>query len=91
MGRVFGPITERGKAKPKHVQQPIRQRKENIIRSQRELLVKTSKLPGAQENASGQVAIGFSFESDRLYIITEYILHSDWNYFRHLIENCSDQ
>ena len=53
--------------------------------------MKTSKLPGARENASGEVAIGFSFESDRLYGITECILHSDWNYFRHLIENCSDQ
>ena len=48
--------------------------------------MKTSKLPGARENASGEVAIGFSFESDRLYGITECILHSDWNYFRHLIE-----
>ena len=40
--------------------------KKILTRSQRELLVKTSKLPGAQENASGQVAIGFSFESNWL-------------------------
>ena len=40
--------------------------KENITRSQRELEVKTSKLLEARENASNQVALDWSFESDWL-------------------------
>ena len=41
-------------------------RKGNILRSQSELEANTSKRRQARENASDQVAIGFSFASDWL-------------------------
>ena len=53
------------KPKPKLSQRPIRT-KVNITRSQSELKVNTSNRPEARENASDQVATGFSFASDWL-------------------------
>ena len=53
------------KLKPKLSQRPIKI-KGNIPRSQSELKANTSKRREARENASDQVAIGFSFASDWL-------------------------
>ena len=47
------------KQKPTQSEQPIT-RKENFIRSQWELRVKTSQLPEARENTSDKVAVDFS-------------------------------
>ena len=44
---------------------PVR-RKENTLKSQWELKIKTSQLPKAQENSSDQFGMGFSFASDYL-------------------------
>ena len=41
--------------------------KENTVKSQRKLEVKTTKLLKARENAGDQVLIGFSFASDWLH------------------------
>ena len=41
--------------------------KENTVKSQRQLEVKTTKLLKARENAGDQVLIGFSFASDWLH------------------------
>ena len=41
--------------------------KENTVKSQRKLEVKTTKLLKARENAADQVLIGFSFASDWLH------------------------
>ena len=41
--------------------------KENTVKSQRKLEVKTTKLLKARENAGDQVLIGFSFTSDWLH------------------------
>ena len=50
---------------PKESQQPIGE-KVDVIISQWELKVKRSNLHETRENASGQITIGFSFESDWL-------------------------
>ena len=41
--------------------------KENTVKSQRKLEVKTTKLLKVRENAGDQVLIGFSFASDWLH------------------------
>ena len=41
--------------------------KENTVKNQRKLEVKTTKLLKARENAGDQVLIGFSFASDWLH------------------------
>ena len=56
--------------------------KENITRNQCEFSVKISKLPGAWENGSNKVAIGFSFKSDWL---------KKWRDVSGARENASDQ